>query len=88
MTTITLPATIIALALAALLALIAGAVIAIIGRFLDPHSDDQRGEDETTTSTPVLSRESTRVGRFLAPRRTHLDSCVSRKTGPPLSANA
>ena len=58
MTTITIPATIIALALAALLALIAGAVIAIMGRFLDPHSDDQRGEDETTTSTPgALPRE-------------------------------
>jgi hypothetical protein len=48
---LTLRATIIALTLAALLALIAGAVIAIMGRFLDSQSDDPRGEDEKTTST-------------------------------------
>jgi hypothetical protein len=80
MTTITLPATIIALLLAALLALIAGAVTAVIGRFLDPRPNDQRTEDEPRRSTRVLSRESTPAralpgGRLLAPGRTHPDSC-------------
>jgi capsular polysaccharide biosynthesis protein len=56
MTTITLPATIIALLLAALLAVIAGVVIAIVGRYLDPRSDNPRSERQTTRSSPGALR--------------------------------
>ena len=65
MMTIALPGTIIALALAALLVLIAGAFIAAVGRVVDRRSnvgsgeDEMLGDDKTKTFDPSDLQQTT-----------------------------
>ncbi len=65
MTTIALPGTIIALVLAAILALLAGAVIATLGRVLDPepHSRPRESRRTRTSLSPTSRSGSVLSGK-------------------------